>query len=147
MIHFSNLQKKIFQVTILSLKFEFFVYCYGEKFKFQVQDSDLEYFFLEIRRFEKHIALSKKTTNCMDLFETYSWLNLIISTRLIISKKEEKNIACNLDIFVWYCSIWSSTSFMETFPRNMVATVKYLPCNGLQAVIIFPGENICKWRA
>ena len=30
------------------------------KFKFKVQDSDLEYFILEIWRFEKHIALSEK---------------------------------------------------------------------------------------
>jgi hypothetical protein len=32
----------------------------GGKFKFQVQDSDLEYIFLEIWRFEKHIELSEK---------------------------------------------------------------------------------------
>ena len=46
---FSNLQtskKNIFQKTILSLKF-----------KFQVQDSFLEYFYW---RFEKHIAPSEK---------------------------------------------------------------------------------------
>ena len=41
-----SLKVKIFQKTILSLKF-----------KFQIQDSFLEYFFLEIRRFEKRIAL------------------------------------------------------------------------------------------
>ena len=48
---FLNLQisKKKFQKTILS-----------SKFKFQVQDSFLEYIFLEIWRFEKHIALSEK---------------------------------------------------------------------------------------
>ena len=34
----------------------------GGKFKFQVQDSDLEYIFLEIWRFEKHIAFSEKDT-------------------------------------------------------------------------------------
>ena len=45
-----NLQKKIFQKTTLSLKF-----------KFLVQDSFLEYIFLEIWRFEKHIALSEKS--------------------------------------------------------------------------------------
>ena len=32
------------------------------KFKFQVQDSDLEYYFSEIWRFEKHIPLSEKAT-------------------------------------------------------------------------------------
>jgi hypothetical protein len=34
--------------------------CIGGRFKFQVQDSFLEYFFFEIWRFEKHIALSEK---------------------------------------------------------------------------------------
>ena len=32
----------------------------GGNFKFQVKDSFLEYFFLEIGRFEKRIALSEK---------------------------------------------------------------------------------------
>ena len=45
-IRFLNLQKKIFQKTILSLKF-----------KFQVKDSFLDYSFW---RFEKRIALSEK---------------------------------------------------------------------------------------
>ena len=34
----------------------------GRKFKFQVQDSDLEYIFLQTLRFEKRIALSEKKT-------------------------------------------------------------------------------------
>ena len=33
----------------------------GGNFKFKVQDSDLEYFFLEIWRFEKRISLSEKS--------------------------------------------------------------------------------------
>ena len=44
-------------MTILSLKFEEVVYCYGRKFKFQVQDHDLEYLFWI---FDKHNALSEK---------------------------------------------------------------------------------------
>ena len=32
----------------------------GRNFEFEVQDSLLEYFFLEIGRFEKRIALSEK---------------------------------------------------------------------------------------
>ena len=66
-ICFSDLQiskKKIFQKTILSLKFKFptnnTLLLLVEKFKFQVQDSFLEYIFSEIWRFEKHIALSEK---------------------------------------------------------------------------------------
>jgi len=51
---------KIFQITILSLKFELVVYCYWQV-KFQVQESDLEYFLWEIWRFEKHITLSEKS--------------------------------------------------------------------------------------
>ena len=53
-IRFSNLQmykKKYLKKTILSLKFEF-----------QVQDSFLEYFFLEIWISEKRITLSEKAT-------------------------------------------------------------------------------------
>ena len=34
----------------------------GGNFKFQVQDSFLEHFFGEIRRFEKQISLSEKNT-------------------------------------------------------------------------------------
>ena len=54
-ICFSNLQKKIFQKTILNLKFKF--PANNSKVKFQGQDSFLEYFFW---RFEKRIALSEK---------------------------------------------------------------------------------------
>ena len=52
----------------------------GGNFKFQVQDSFLEYFFLEIWRFEKRIALSeKKTTFNMGVyFEVH---HLIFDTR------------------------------------------------------------------
>ena len=70
-----NLQKKIFRKAILSLKFKFpakLQYTViGGKFKFQVQDSFLEYFFW---RFKKHIALSEKTPPLVAfLRETYSW--------------------------------------------------------------------------
>ena len=54
----------MFQKTILSLKFKFPCQkqqnVIGEKFKFQAQDSFLEYLFLEIWRFEQRIALSEK---------------------------------------------------------------------------------------
>ena len=63
-ICFSNLQKNI-QITILSLKFKFVVYCFiAGKFKFKVQGSDLEYFFW---RFEKHIALSEKKSPLVNI--------------------------------------------------------------------------------
>merc|ERR1719222_1671600 len=40
-------------------------------------------------------------------------------------------------------SICSSTSFMDILPRNTAATVKYRPCLGSQAAIIFLASNIC----
>merc|ERR1711974_456768 len=43
----------------------------------------------------------------------------------------------------WVLSICSSTSFMDIRPRNMVATVKYRPCRGSQAAIMFLASNIC----
>ena len=63
-----NLQspKKIFQKkTILDLKFKIPAYdsimLWPEILKFQVQDSFLNIFFLEIGRFEKQIALFEKS--------------------------------------------------------------------------------------
>ena len=35
------------------------------------------------------------------------------------------------------------TSFMDMRPRNMAATVRYLPCRGSQAAIMFLASNIC----
>merc|ERR1712165_87829 len=43
----------------------------------------------------------------------------------------------------WTFNICSSTSFMDILPRNMAATVKYRPCLGSQAAIIFLASNIC----
>merc|ERR1719260_241450 len=43
----------------------------------------------------------------------------------------------------WIPSICSSTSFIDILPRKTAATVKYLPCLGSQAAIIFLASNIC----
>ena len=40
-----NLQRKILQITILNLKFKFLTITINNKFKFQAQDSHLEYFY------------------------------------------------------------------------------------------------------
>merc|ERR1711994_879796 len=40
-------------------------------------------------------------------------------------------------------NICSSTSFMDMRPRKTAATVKYLPCLGSQAAIMFLASNIC----
>ena len=62
-MRFSNLQisKEIYSKSLSwawNLNELFTVF--GGKFKFQVQDSDLEYFVLEIWRFDKLIELSEK---------------------------------------------------------------------------------------
>ena len=36
---------------------------------------------------------------------------------------------------------------MESCPRKMAATVRYLPCRGSHAAIMFPGLNICRVRS
>ena len=51
-----NYSKKLSWAWNLNLLFTVF----GRKFKFHAQDSFLEYFFLEIWRSKKHIALSEK---------------------------------------------------------------------------------------
>ena len=61
---FFKFSKRINQKTIPDFKFRFpanfsTYTLIGEKFKYQVQDSFLEYFFSKIWRFEKQIALSE----------------------------------------------------------------------------------------
>merc|ERR1719431_2572048 len=43
----------------------------------------------------------------------------------------------------WIFSICSSTSFIDILPRNTAATVRYLPCLGSHAAIMFLASNIC----
>merc|ERR1719186_1753552 len=47
------------------------------------------------------------------------------------------------EFLFWMFSICSSTSFMDMRPRKTAATVRYLPCLGSQAAIIFFASNIC----
>ncbi len=45
--------------------------------------------------------------------------------------------------YTWMLSICSSTSFMDILPLKTAATVRYLPCLGSQAAIMFFESNIC----
>ena len=56
--------------------------------------------------------------------------------------RQSRYSSANLFLF-WTFSICSSTSFMDIFPRNMAATVRYLPCLGSHAAIMFLLSNIC----
>merc|ERR1719502_347813 len=54
----------------------------------------------------------------------------------IHSTKYEEFLFCTL-------SICSSTSFVDIRPRNMAAAVRYRPCRGSAAHIMFLASNIC----
>jgi len=57
----------LFQKAILSLQFEIPAHISKQLiFKFQAQDSFLEWFFWEIGRFEKRISLSEKRQPLLD---------------------------------------------------------------------------------
>ena len=62
----------------------------GRNFKFQVQDSDLEYFFFEIWRFEKRIALSEKKPPLEKLlfFPNFHILSKLFKTCFMIGNDE-----------------------------------------------------------
>merc|ERR1712203_1029497 len=47
------------------------------------------------------------------------------------------------EFLFWMFNICSSTSFMDILPLKTVATVRYLPCLGSQAAIMFLASNIC----
>ena len=47
------------------------------------------------------------------------------------------------EFLFWTLSICSSTSFIDIRPRKIAATVKYRPCRGSQAAIMFLASNIC----
>ena len=62
MIRFSNLEKKIFQITILNLEFEIPAHNSKNLFKFQAQDSDLEYFFWDLEIWKTNLTFWKEAT-------------------------------------------------------------------------------------
>merc|ERR1719439_453714 len=47
------------------------------------------------------------------------------------------------EFLFWTPSICSSTSFMDILPLKQEATVRYRPCLGSQAAIMFLASNIC----
>ena len=70
---------KIFQITILSLKFEFGVYCY---WRIQVQDSGLEYFFWRFGALKNTLHfLIKATFSCYQNLVFYQFDNKVILSK------------------------------------------------------------------
>merc|ERR1711976_232086 len=47
------------------------------------------------------------------------------------------------EFLFWTFNICSSTSFVDILPLNMAEAVKYLPCLGSEAHIMFLASNIC----
>lgn len=58
------------------------------------------------------------------------------------TKGNQKQKSIYLFLF-WTFSICWSISFIDIFPRNIAATVRYLPCRGSHAAIMFLLSNIC----
>jgi len=76
-------------------------------------------------------------TNVTDIFKPFGGISQIPALMLfgIHSTKYE--------LFLFYTfNICSSTSFVDILPLNMAAAVKYLPCLGSEAHIIFLASNI-----
>merc|ERR1719479_438019 len=47
------------------------------------------------------------------------------------------------EFLFWTLSICSSTSLVDILPRNIAEAVRYLPCRGSEAHIMFLASNIC----
>jgi hypothetical protein len=47
------------------------------------------------------------------------------------------------EFLFWTLSIYSSTSLEDILPLNIAQAVKYLPCLGSEAHIMFLASNIC----
>ena len=111
-IRFSNLpiSKKIFQKTILSLKFKFPAYnallllAGNSNLKFRVVFRNI---FLEIWRFEKHIALSEKNPPLQQDLKMVSWAHY----ELIV--KGEESCYCALASHFIY-TLFVLTRIFET---------------------------------
>merc|ERR1719505_413183 len=103
------------------------------------------------KAFRRNIAV-----NCSEILLNNSWIAVELPMKVadilrplggmshtavlilfgIHSTKKELFLFCTL-------SICSSTSFIDILPRNTAATVRYRPCLGSQAAIMFFASNIC----
>merc|ERR1719309_202242 len=94
--------------------------------------------------------------NCSDILLKISWIAVEFPTKVEaifrpLGRMSQTLVITLLGIhstkyeefLFWIFNICSSTSFMDILPLNTAATVKYLPCLGSQAVIIFFASNIC----
>merc|ERR1719295_2332721 len=94
--------------------------------------------------------------NCSATRLNMSWMTVVLPMKVVdifrplggMSQTEDLMLlgihSTKYELFL-FCtlSICSSTSFILIRPRNMAATVKYLPCLGSQAAIMFLASNIC----
>merc|ERR1719242_887821 len=94
--------------------------------------------------------------NCSATRLNMSWIAVVLPTKVVAIFKPLGGMSHTDDLMLlgihstkyeeflfWTLSICSSTSFVLMRPRNIAATVKYLPCLGSQAHIMFLASNIC----
>ena len=94
--------------------------------------------------------------NCSLIRLNSSWIAVLLPTKVADILRPRGGIShtavltlfgihsTKYELFL-FCTfnICSSTSFIDIRPRNMAATVRYLPWRGSQAAIMFLASNIC----
>merc|ERR1719382_1494743 len=94
--------------------------------------------------------------NCSATRLNISWIAVVLPMKVVAILRPFGGISQTLDLMLFgihstkyelflFCtlSICSSTSFMDILPLNTAATVRYLPCLGSHAAIMFLASNIC----
>ena len=99
---------------------------------------------------------SEHASNCSAICRNRVWLAVVLPTKVAdivrpLGATSETAVWMFLGthstkyelLLVWTLTICSSTSFIDIWPLNVVATVKYRPCLGSQAAIMFLASNSC----
>ncbi|KAF4522002.1 hypothetical protein B566_EDAN010851 [Ephemera danica] len=73
---------------------------------------------------------------------THCYLHVVSMLIIMVTNNLLLDSVTYAEFLFWTLSICSSTSFIDILPRKIVATVRYLPCRGSQAAIIFLASNI-----
>merc|ERR1712179_469440 len=94
--------------------------------------------------------------NCSDTRLNISWMAVELPMKQVDILRPLGGMSQTVDLMLlgihstkyelflfWTLSICSSTSLVDMRPRNMAATVRYRPCRGSQAAIMFFASNIC----
>merc|ERR1719464_296777 len=94
--------------------------------------------------------------NCSATRLNISWMAVVLPTKVVDILRPLGGISQTEDLILlgihstkyeeflfWTLSICSSTSFVDIRPRNIAEAVRYRPCLGSDAHIMFLASNIC----